>query len=161
MIHRDMESLRFDWRDLAIRTLREMQTDAQIKAAGYQVIVLETLRDLAVQMAYAARSRMHARPEDGCTDLQWVQRFFAAAGLSWAPTAIENMSPSTWTLDSMHIKGLAFDAAPSKDGINADWGASDAVWERMATIAEAHGIVAGRHFGRKQDSPHFEAKGMQ
>lgn len=159
MIHRDMESLRADWRDLAIITLRDMQADPVIKNAGYQIIVLETLRDVAVQMAYAVRSRIKARPEDGCTDLDWVHRFFAAAGLSWAPTAEENQRPSTWTLDSAHIKGHAFDAAPSRDGVNPAWDAPDAVWERMATIAEAHGVVPGRHFpDRKKDSPHFEAK---
>lgn len=159
MIHKDFECLRSDWRDLALTAFRAMQNDPQIEAAGYQVIVLETLRDLAVQMAYAVRSRMKARPEDGCTDLEWVRRFFAAAGL-WSPSAEENQRPSTWTIESKHIKGLAFDAAPSKDGVNPDWNAPDAVWERMATIAEAHGIVPGRHFpDMMKDSPHFEARG--
>jgi hypothetical protein len=158
MIHKDFECLRSDWRDLAIVTFRAMQTDAQIKAAGYFIIPLETLRDLAVQMAYVVRSRIKARPEDPHDDLGWVQDFFRKAGLSWIPSAAENASPSTWTLDSAHIKGLAFDAAPSKDGINPDWSAPDWVWERMATRAEAYGIVPGRHFpDRKKDSPHFEA----
>ncbi len=159
MIHRDMESLRSDWRDLATATLRFMQADPEIRGAGYQVIVLETLRDLDVQMAYAVRSRIKARPGDGCNDLQWVQRFFAKAKVGWFPTAEENTRPSTWTLDSKHLDGLAFDAAPSKDGVNPDWNAPDAVWERMASIAEANGIVPGRHLpDRKKDSPHFEAR---
>jgi hypothetical protein len=67
------------------------------------------------------------------------------------------MTPSTWTLDSKHTDGLAFDAAPSKDGINPDWAAPDAVWDRMAQIAEEKGLVAGRRWKNK-DSPHFEAK---
>jgi hypothetical protein len=160
MIHKDLECLRADFRDLAIPAVKEMREDEEIVKAKYGILILESWRELMVQMAYVVRSRIKARPEDGCTDLEWVRRFFVRAGLNWAPSAEENLKPSTWTLDSKHIDRLAFDAAPSLDGVNPDWNAPDWVWERMAVIAEKHGIAAGRRFpGRKQDSPHFEARG--
>ena len=154
-LHNDMALLDSRIRDRAISCVNEMKKDSVIVSAGYTVVVLETLRELAVQMAYAVKARIKARPEDGKTDLEWVRTFFKKAGLSWAPSANENMIPSTWTLDSRHIDGLAFDAAPSRDGKNPDWNAPDVIWDRMATIAEKHRFAAGRRWKNK-DSPHFE-----
>jgi hypothetical protein len=149
---KDLNSkVRFD----AMLAVQEMRDDPDIKAAGFQIILLEVLRPLPVQMAYAVKARIRALPEDARSDLEWVREFFRAAGLSWVPTKDENTRASTWTLDSKHISGLAFDAAPSRDGIKAAWDAPDWVWERMAVIAEKHGLKAGRRWKNK-DSPHFE-----
>jgi hypothetical protein len=145
LIHRDFDLLAPSFVDAAKASYSAMQADTEIRAAGYQVIVLETRRDLCVQMAYASRGRMP--PE-------WVRRYFAAAGL-WTPTDAECGRASTWTLQSKHLEGLAFDAAPSRDGKSADWTAPAEVWERMAMIAEEHGLAAGRRW-KNQDSPHFE-----
>jgi hypothetical protein len=155
-LHKDIASLDKSIQKKALECIAEMNADPEIKKAGYSVIILETLRDLAVQMAYAVKARIKALPTEEKTDLEWVRYFFRKAGLSWQPTEDENSRPSTWTLDSKHIDGLAFDAAPSKDGKNADWNAPDTVWERMAAIAEKNGFKAGRRW-KNQDSPHFEA----
>lgn len=133
----------------------DMCNDADIKSAGFRIILLEVRRSIAVQMAYAVKARIRALPEDARTDLEWVREFFRAAGLSWVPTKDENTRPSTWTLDSQHLIGMAFDAAPSRDGIKPAWDAPDWVWERMAVIAERRNLKAGRRWKNK-DSPHFE-----
>lgn len=157
-LHKDIGSLRKDIQTKATECLAEMNADPDIKKAGYSIIILETLRDLTVQMAYAVRARIKAHSTDDINDLQWVQNFFKRAGLTWSPSAEENKKPSTWTLDSRHIDGLAFDAGPSKNGAVVDWKAPDAIWDKMASIAEKHGFSAGRRWKNK-DSPHFEFRG--
>jgi hypothetical protein len=142
-------------RDKAKTAFREMSEDKEIAGAGLKIILVEALRTLPVQMAYAVKARIRALPEDARTDLEWVREFFRAAGLFWVPSKDENTRPSTWTLDSKHIDGMAFDASPSRDGIKAAWDAPDWVWERMAQIAEKHGLKAGRRWKNK-DCPHFE-----
>lgn len=142
-------------RNKAKAAFREMSEDREIAGAGLKIILVEALRTLPVQMAYAVKARIRALPEDARTDLEWVREFFRAAGLSWVPSKDENTRPSTWTLDSKHIDGMAFDASPSRDGIKAAWDAPDWVWERMAQLAEKNGLKAGRRWKNK-DCPHFE-----
>lgn len=127
-----------------------------LREAGYKVIMLETLRDLAVQYAYAMRGRMVARPEDGMSSVQWIQKAFQKAGL-WQVSPSETARPSTWTLDSKHLEGKAFDAAPSKDGERPDWSAPEHVWEEMHRIGLQVGLRCGADFpGKQKDSPHYE-----
>ena len=122
----------------------------------YRVMILETLRELAVQMAYAVKSRIRARPEDGIQDADWTRMFFRKAGLSWSPTDAENRLPSTWTLDSKHIDGKAFDLALTKDGTNPDWNAPDEAWQEVWKIARSLGLTCGADFKNKKDPGHFE-----
>jgi len=127
-----------------------------LREAGYKVILLETLRDLAVQMAYAMRGRFVARTEDGMSSAQWIQKAFQKAGL-WQVSPSETARPSTWTLDSKHLEGKAFDAAPSKDGNSPDWNAPEAIWEELHRIGLQVGLRCGADFpGKQKDSPHYE-----
>lgn len=136
--------------------LARCATSKVLQDKGYQVILLETGRDLAVQMAYAVRGRLQARPEDGKTSYEWIKEFFLAAGL-WNLSMNEALVPSTWTLKSKHLEGKAFDAGPSKDGIRVDWQAPLEVWEEMHKIARELGLKCGADFpGGKIDRPHYE-----
>jgi hypothetical protein len=93
--------------------------------ASIPVIVLETRRTLAVQMAYYSRGR---------APVALVKEYFARCGL-WAITDAEATVENTKTLYSKHIDGLAIDIAPAKDG-KAWWDAPKDLWERMWKIAE-------------------------
>lgn len=127
-----------------------------LREKGYTVIMIETLRDLAVQMAYAMRGRVLARPEDGISSYQWIQKAFQKAGL-WALSPAEADRPVTWTLESKHLAGKAFDAGPSKDGSRVDWQAPEEVWDELHRIGLSVGLLCGADFpGKKKDSPHFE-----
>ena len=121
---------------------------------NYRVILLETLRDLAVKFAYYMRSRLTARNGDAYSSIGAVQKAFELAGL-WKISAAEASVPSTWTLESKHLKGEAFDAMPSKDGINPDWKAPQEVMEEMHRIGLQVGLRCGADF-KSKDSPHYE-----
>jgi hypothetical protein len=89
------------------------------------VIVLETRRTLAVQMAYYARGR---------APIQLVKDYYKACGL-WAISDKEAAAMNTKTLDSYHIKGLGVDLAPSKDG-KVWYNAPKEVWQKIYDFAE-------------------------
>lgn len=59
----------------------------------------------------------------------------------------------TWTLDSKHFYGKAFDAVPLNDKGQPNWNAPDEIWKKMAECAEKVGLYPGINFG---DKPHFE-----
>ena len=123
-------------------------------AEGIETIVLETLRELATQMAYRAR---------GVAPVWLVKEYFKAAGL-WAITDAEAATINTQTMASKHLLGLAIDMAPAKDGA-AWWSAPLSVWEQMWKIAEDEcglDACAGGKWeawqknGRPWDLPHHE-----
>jgi len=155
-LHRSLELLVPQAQNKCQALLDGCAESSVLQKLGYRVILLETLRELATQMAYAVKSRIKARPEDGMEDHQWVQAFFRKAGLDWIPTKAENQRPSTWTLESKHIDGKAFDIALSKDGSNPDWNASEEAWNEVWSIARALGLVCGADFKNKKDPGHFE-----
>ena len=135
--------------------LEKCQQSKVLLENGYKVILLETLRDLAVQMAYAMRGRLVARPEDNLSSEQWIQKAFQKAGL-WQISKDETTRPNTWTLDSKHLEGKAFDAVPEKNGV-VDWNAPETVWEELHRIGLECGLICGADFpGKKQDRPHYE-----
>ena len=146
-----LEDLEPVFRDKATKALELMRSDEKLRALGVvSIIIVETRRTLATQMAYYSRGRM-GKPE-------YVRAMYEAAGL-YQPTDKECDTPNTWTLKSKHIDGLAVDLCPSKDGKACWWDAPDAVWQRMAQIAEDCGVAAGYRWAPpKQDKPHFEAK---
>lgn len=63
----------------------------------------------------------------------------------------------TWTLSSNHLKGLAFDFVPMRNG-NAWWSAPDAVWELFYLIAEDCGMVS-MYRKHRIDRPHISSDG--
>lgn len=132
-------------RDKAEKTLELMKADIDLKQMGVQDIgISETKRNLSTQMAYYSRSRMA---------IEDVKKMYKAAGL-YTPTDQECKTANTWTLDSKHIRGLAIDLVPTKDG-KFWWSAPVNVWERMGRIGESQGLRWGGRWKNK-DTPHFE-----
>ena len=145
MIHTDIDLLKEPVQTKVRLALDEMNRDEKLKSMGVaSVRINESLRDLAVQMAYYSRGRME--PKD-------VQAMYRAAGL-WAIGEAESKNMITWTLDSKHLRGEAADLVPIRAG-QIWWGAPEAVWTRMGEIGEGHGLKWGGRWKTK-DSPHFE-----
>jgi hypothetical protein len=123
---------------------------AKLKELDISVQIGETRRLLSVQMAYYSRSRM---------SVENVKAMFKAAGL-WQITDEEAKIASTQTLDSYHIKGLAFDIIPQKNGKDY-WEADKETWQTIGNIGKSFGLVWGGDFGKTLtklgwDCPHFE-----
>jgi len=111
------------------------------------LVVVETMRELAVQMAYYSRSRMTV-PD--------VQAMYKAAGL-YAIGVDEASRAATWTLASNHFSGRACDCAPSLDGSTPWWGAPEELWQEYGRIVRSHGAQWGGDWpGKKADNPHME-----
>ena len=145
MIHTDISKLKQPIQSKASAALEEMRSDPMLKSLGATgIAVSETLRELAVQMAYYSRTRMSV-PD--------VKLMYKAAGL-YAITDAEAKRAATWTLDSKHIHGEAIDLVPTKAG-RYWWAAPDAVWKRMGEIGEKHGLTWGGRW-KNTDCPHFE-----
>ena len=137
----------------------ELCRDQQLKDAGAQgIIILETLRSLEVHMAYfsrllasytPAKYRKHA--------VAFVQKLYEQAGL-YKISATDAIKPITWTMQSKHLGGEAFDLWPSKEGKRIWWAPADwEGWARMAEIAKDYAIDAGYLWeGNEQDCPHFQ-----
>jgi len=145
MIHNDL-SLLIPALETKVRdALLEMRDDPALSALGVTGIgVSETLREVAVQMAYYSRGRMH-RPD--------VQAMYKAAGL-YAIRDGDTQKTITWTLDSKHLHGEAVDLVPQRSG-EVWWNAPLEVWTRMGEIGMDHGLVWGGTWKNK-DCPHFE-----
>lgn len=131
----------------ANKAYKAMNSSVALKKLGVEkVLVIETKRDLAVQMAYYSRSRMK--------DIKYVKEMYKAAGL-YEPTIKECETANTQTLTSNHIKGIAIDFAPYKDG-KIWWDAPDSVWAEMGKIGKKYGFSWGGDWKDWQDKPHFE-----
>lgn len=147
MIHTALDKLTLPTMKAAIAALDEMRSDPKLKSYGVtEIVVAETLRELAVQMAYFSRSRMSADN---------VAAMYKAAGL-YAIKPDEANRAATWTLESKHLKGEALDIVPHRAG-RPWWNAPAVVWERMGEIGERHGLTWGGRWKNK-DTPHFEIK---
>jgi len=154
MIHTDIDLLVPAMRNIfwSFKTLCD--ESELLKKLGLSLVVIETGRDLVVQMAYAVRGRLIARPEDKKTSIQWVKDFYRKAGLGDISNA-DATNPATWTLDSKHIEGKAFDAWLSKDGISPYWNAPAEACEEMYKLARSVGLSCGHDWPEK-DNDHFE-----
>lgn len=71
----------------------------------------------------------------------------------WALSKPEADRRVTWTLNSAHFYGKAFDAVPLDSRGLPWWNAPDNIWETMAKCGERVGLYPGRKFS---DNPHFE-----
>ena len=131
----------------ANKVYRAMNNSAALKKKGVEkVVIVETKRDLAVQMAYYSRSRMK--------DIKDVKAMYKAAGL-YEPADWECRTANTQTLKSNHIKGIAIDFAPYKDG-KIWWDAPNDVWAEMGKIGKKYGFSWGGDWKDFVDKPHFE-----
>lgn len=66
----------------------------------------------------------------------------------------------SWTTNSRHLTGDAIDVCPFEEyalnGRNKlNWDSTNAVWDRIAAIAESCGLVSG-HRWKQKDSGHVE-----
>lgn len=157
--HNSLDLLAPEMQDKAHKMISVMESDAVIKAAGIiKILPRETLRDLEVQMAYYSRTlwnKLGKKTDDKAALIFYVQELFKSAGL-WVPTSEECLTPSTLTLKSKHLVGLAIDVAPSKDGLTPWWGAPRNVWQRIGEIGKSFGLKWGGDFKGLNDCPHFE-----
>ena len=134
-------------RPFATKAYNAMNTSSVLKKMGVdKVIIVETKRELAVQMAYYSRSRMK--------DIKDVKAMYKAAGL-YEPSDWECNTANTQTLNSNHIKGIAIDFAPYKNG-KIWWDAPDSVWNEMGKIGKKYGFSWGGDWKGFVDKPHFE-----
>lgn len=145
MIHTDLTKLKPALQNRVVAALEEMRGDEELKKLGASgIAVSETLRDIAVQMAYYSRSRMSVMD---------VKAMYKAAGL-YAIGDAEAKRAATWTLESKHLKGEAVDLVPTRLG-SYWWTAPEAVWKRMGEIGIKHGLTWGGSW-KNADCPHFE-----
>lgn len=100
--------------------------DLEMKAAGIDYIVTCTLRTKAEQEALYAQGR----------------------------TKPGNIV--TWTLNSRHLKGTAFDVVIMENG-KPDWRVSNQKWAKMGEIAKMLGLLWGGYW-KTPDYPHLELK---
>ena len=146
MLHNDINLLKPALINRARMAIDQMNSDEILKRFGVErVQVCETLRELAVQMAYYSRSRMPV-PD--------VQAMYSAAGL-YSLTADEAKKPITWTLRSKHLEGNALDLVPVKNNV-LWWNAPSEVWRRMGEIGKENHLIWGGDWKGKADTPHFE-----
>lgn len=145
MIHTDISKLKPELQNRVTAALDAMRADEKLKELGVTgIAVSESLREVAVQMAYYSRSRMAVMD---------VKAMYKAAGL-YAIGEAEAKRAATWTLESKHLKGEAVDLVPTKDG-RYWWTAPTEVWTRMGEIGEANGLTWGGRW-KNTDCPHFE-----
>ncbi len=142
-----IKDLKKEIQPAANKAYKAMNNSAALKKLGVEkVVIVETKRDLAVQMAYYSRSRMKD-PKD-------VKAMYKAAGL-YEPSDWECKTANTQTLNSNHIKGIAIDFAPFKAG-KIWWDAPDPVWNEMGNIGKKYGFSWGGDWTGFVDKPHFE-----
>ena len=145
---RKIEDLDQRCQDAARKTLDALTADDELRNSGVAGwLIVETRRELAVQMAYFARGRM--APEH-------VRMMYDAAGLKQKLTDKETQTAITTTLKSKHLSGLAMDIVPVKVDGTAWWDAPVRVWMRMATIAEGFGWESGVRWKDFPDYPHLQ-----
>ena len=131
----------------ATKAYKAMLNSKKLKDLGVESIsIVETKRELAVQMAYYSRSRMK--------DVKYVKEMYKAAGL-YEPSISECITANTQTLNSNHIKGIAIDFAPCRDG-KIWWDAPDVIWNEMGKIGKRYGFSWGGDWTDFVDKPHFE-----
>lgn len=126
---------------------------AHCQAENFPVMINETFRESITQCIYYMQGRVDARLNTNIVkelnSLRKVHGF-------WELTETEAKSKIiTWTLNSKHMLGKAFDAVPlNKDGA-VWWNAPQEVWDKMGAIGESVGLMWGGRWKNK-DSPHFE-----
>ena len=148
---RKIEDLDPRCQDAARKTLDALTADDELRNSGVAGwLIVETRRDLAVQMAYFARGRM--APDH-------VRMMYDAAGIKQQLTDKETQTAITTTLKSKHLSGLAMDIAPLKADGKVWWDAPVRVWMRMATIAEGFGWESGVRWKDFPDYPHLQWRG--
>lgn len=147
MIHKELSLLSPRMQNIVPEVIADCAASPVFQKHKAVLITLETVRELAVQMAYYSRGRM------AFID---VAAMYQAAGL-YAIGTEEAKQMVTWTLASNHFTGRACDNAPSLDGANPWWAAPAELWEEYGRIVKAHGAQWGGDWAsKKRDTPHME-----
>ena len=120
----------------------------------------EGLRTMPVQMAYYSRllaTQLKATDGQLAYIKQHVRAMYKAAGM-YVPNDSECVTPITWTLDSKHLKGMAFDIAATKDGTNKWWPSNKDIHLIIGKLGEECGLTWGGRWESlgKYDPWHFE-----
>lgn len=145
---RNIEDLDQRCRDAARKLFEALGKDEELVNSGVaRWQILETRRELPVQMAYYSRGRM--APEH-------VRAMYAAAGINQQLTDKETQTAITNTLKSKHLEGLAIDIAPVKDDGKIWWDCPTRIWLRMAAIASSLGWQPGAYWKDFPDFPHLQ-----
>jgi len=119
---------------------------------GLSVAINETKRAEITQLIYFLQQSVSQAAEKNPKIYDELNALRKKYGF-WEISKTEADKRVTWTLESKHFSGKAFDAVPlNKDG-KPWWNASDEVWAKMAKCGEEAGLYPGRNFG---DNPHFE-----
>lgn len=133
------------FKKMAESFIEELSMSKELELKGVtDIAIIETKRELAVQMAYYSRSRM---------SIDDVKKMYKAAGL-YAISDAEAKSANTWTLQSKHIEGKALDVVPVKHGTYL-WSAPDDIWSIIGKIGKSKGLIWGGDWTNR-DLPHFE-----
>jgi hypothetical protein len=125
---------------------------AECEKEGIKVGINEALRTIETQLLYFLQGAVGAVKDKNPS----IYKEFNALRKQfkfWELTEREADTRITWTLNSAHLSGKAFDACPVDDNGKFIWNAPDNVWAKMAECAERVGLYPGRKFG---DNPHFE-----
>ena len=145
-------------------SLKELTPEARTKAEafmdkchseGIKVYVTETRRELITQLVYFLQGRLDpANSNRGI--LEEYNRLRKKLGIWEVPLTDAQNKIITWTLESNHEGGNAFDVVPLNNG-KAWWNAPMDIWQRIGEIGESVGLKwGGRWEGTKRDLPHFE-----
>lgn len=135
---RDMKELNPLVEFLATAALKE------IKTSGVNPLVVETYRPKERQYYLYGQGRTVVTCQGAGMPKKYSEKY-----------ANPKMAKVTWTLDSMHIKRLALDVIPQRDG-KAIWNAKDKQTLQIISIMEKYGFEAGANWKNSPDSPHFQ-----
>jgi len=119
---------------------------------GITVVINETLREVITHLLYFLQGSI----ENVKSKNPNIYKEFNALRKQykfWELSEVEANKRVTWTLDSKHFYGKAFDAVPLDKSGKVWWNAPDEIWAKMAECGEKVGLYPGRKFG---DNPHFE-----
>jgi peptidoglycan L-alanyl-D-glutamate endopeptidase CwlK len=148
---RDLEDLTPETHEKCLRFLDECED------RGIAVMIVETLRTRATQEVYYMQGRH---------PLKIVNMARRKVGL-WPLLEEENKRRITWTLESNHFTGEAFDVALVKDGrptwnIKTDMNGNEIQdYDEIGLIGESVGLTWGGRFKNSKgkprpDRPHFQ-----
>lgn len=119
---------------------------------GIKVRINETYRDPLTQIIYYLQGRIDIKNNPNIVNE--FNRLRKKYGF-WEVSASEALYKKiTWTFESKHLEGKAFDVVMQKDGKDW-WNAPPEAWAQIGIIGESLGLTWG---GRwiQQDLPHFE-----
>lgn len=123
------------------------------KERNFPVIINETRRELITQLLYFLQGRIDVDKANKDI-LQEFNRLRKKLGF-WELGSHDILERRiTWTLESNHENGRAFDAVPMLNG-KAHWAAPYQTWLTMGEIGESAGLKWGGRW-KERDLPHFE-----